>query len=67
MSGLDGQACPKKGECMGKIRDLGGLVGRVEVEISREHGLKFEVEGLSVILTLVLFDLLASILHSTIQ
>ena len=52
---------------MGKLRDLRGLVGRVEIEISRDSGLRFEVEGLSVILTLVLFDLAASILHCTAQ
>lgn len=49
---------------MGKIRDLSRLVGRVEIELCRECGFKFEVEGLSVILAVALFNIAASILSS---
>lgn len=52
---------------MGKIRDLKGLIGRVEIGINRENGFRFEVEGLSIVLTLALLQQVASILNCTFQ
>ena len=51
---------------MGKIRDLKGLIGRVEFGFKRETGVQFEVEGLSVILCLILIERFAKILQCTI-
>ena len=52
---------------MSKLRDFTRLLGRLELEVSRANGLKFEVEGISVALSLVFFETLASIVHRTLS
>lgn len=52
---------------MGTYRDIRSLLGRVEIEVNRANGIRIEIEGLAVILTVSLIDLAASIAFCTVQ
>lgn len=51
---------------MSKFADLKGLIGRIKLGITRENGVQFEVEGLSVILSLSFVSQIASALNCTV-